>query len=91
MTIWEIVILMVVGTICISGGIGLAYNYIVNAVEGYQIRKSKREMDLFVKIMEVIPKMLVDTFEMISKKEREENEKFVKSMNERFKATEEDK
>lgn len=80
MNIWEIVILMIVGSICVCGGIGLVYASIVNTVERYQVRKAKRDWMMLSKIFEEIPKCMLMTFELIKKSEEESNEKFRKEL-----------
>ena len=80
MAVWEIIILMVAATISISFGIGFVYNSIVNTVERYQIRKTERELRIYAKIMEEIPKMFISIIDMIDKKEKEENRKYMETM-----------
>ena len=69
MTVWEIVILMIVGTICLAGGIGFVYASIVNTVERYQIRRTNREMETFTKIMGIIPDIFVQVFNKLKELE----------------------
>lgn len=82
MTVWEIVIMMVVGTICITSGIGIVYNSIVNTVERYQIRKSKRDMELLIKVFEQIPGVFTKLIEMVTETEQKRNAEFAKKMSE---------
>ena len=82
MTVWEIVILMVMATVCVTCGIGIVYSSIVNTVERYQIRKAKRELEIFTKVMEEIPGMFTKLIEMVSEKEQKRNEEFAKKMSE---------
>ena len=76
MTVWEIVILMVMATVCVSCGIGLVYSSIVNTVERYQIRKSKRELEVFTKVIGEIPGMFKKIIGMVEEKEQERNKKY---------------
>ena len=75
MTVWEIVILMVMATVCIASGIGFVYNSIENTVERYQIRKAKRELEIFTKVMEEIPNLLKNFINMVMEKDYEMNKK----------------
>ena len=75
MTVWEIVILMVMATVCVSCGIGFVYNSIVNTVERYAIRKQKRELEVFTKVMEEIPNLLKNFVNMVMEKDYEMNKK----------------
>lgn len=75
MTVWEIVILMVMATVCVASGIGFVYNSIVNTVERYQIRKAKRELEIFTKVMEEIPNLLKNFVNMVMEKDYEMNKK----------------
>ena len=75
MTVWEIVILMVMATVCVASGIGVVYNSIVNTVERYQIRKAKRELEIFTKVMEEIPNLLKNFVNMVMEKDYELNKK----------------
>ena len=85
MTVWEIVILMVMATVCIASGIGFVYNSIVNTVERYAIRKQKRELEVFTKVMEEIPGLFVKMVDLIKEKEKEENEKWQNEFAEKVK------
>ena len=76
MTVWEIVIMMVVATVCIASGIGVVYNSIVNTVERYQIRKAKRELEVFTKIIGELPGLFTKLVDLIEKKEAEQDAKF---------------
>lgn len=80
MNIWEICILIIIASICVCGGIGFVYASIVNTIERFQIRKAKRDWQLFVKMMEQIPVCLIKTIELIEKKEKESSEKFRKDL-----------
>ena len=80
MNVWEIVILIIVASVCVCGGIGFVYASIVNTVERFQIRKTKRDMQVFVKIMEQIPTVLIKTIDIVEKKEKESSEKFRKDL-----------
>lgn len=80
MNIWEICILIIMASICVCGGIGFVYASIVNTIERFQIRKAKRDWQLFVKMMEQIPVCLIKTIELIEKKEKESSEKFRKDL-----------
>ena len=82
MTVWEIVILMVMATVCIASGIGVVYNSIVNAVERYQIRKAKRELEIFTKVIGELPNLFKQLVNMVEEKEQERNKKFAKKMSE---------
>ena len=82
MNIWEICILIIMASICVCGGIGFVYASIVNTIERFQIRKAKRDWQLFVKMMEQIPVCLIKTIELIEKKEKESSEKFRKDLEE---------
>ena len=75
MTVWEIVILMVMATVCIASGIGVVYNSIVNTVERYQIRKAKRELEIFTKVMGEIPNLLKNFVNMVMEKDYEMSKK----------------
>jgi hypothetical protein len=76
MTVWEIVIMMVVATVCIASGIGVVYNSIVNTVERYQIRKAKRELEIFTKVIGELPNLFKQLVNMVEEKEQERNKKF---------------
>ena len=76
MTVWEIVILMVMATVCIASGIGFVYNSIVNTVERYQIRKAKRELEIFTKVIGELPNLFKQLVNMVEEKEQERNKKF---------------
>ena len=76
MTVWEIVILMVMATVCIASGIGVVYNSIVNTVERYQIRKAKRELEIFTKVIGELPNLFKQLVNMVEEKEQERNKKF---------------
>ena len=76
MTVWEIVIMMVVATVCIASGIGVVYNSIVNTVERYQIRKAKRELEVFTKVIGELPNLFKQLVNMVEEKEQERNKKF---------------
>ena len=76
MTVWEIVILMVMATVCIASGIGFVYNSIVNTVERYQIRKAKRELEIFTKVIGELPNLFKQLVNMVEEKEQERNEKW---------------
>lgn len=76
MTVWEIVILMVMATVCIASGIGVVYNSIVNTVERYQIRKAKRELEVFTKVIGELPNLFKQLVNMVEEKEQERNKKF---------------
>lgn len=80
MNIWEICIIIIMASICVCGGIGFVYASIVNTIERFQIRKAKRDWQLFVKMMEQIPVCLIKTIELIEKKEKESSEKFRKDL-----------
>lgn len=71
MTVWEIVILMVMATVCIASGIGVVYNSIVNTVERYQIRKAKRELEIFTKVIGELPNLFKQLANMVEEKEQE--------------------
>lgn len=73
MTVWEIVIVMIIGTICITTGIAFVYSSIVNTIERYQRRKTVRELEIFTKIMESIPGMFTKMVEIVAEKEKERN------------------
>lgn len=70
MTVWEIVIVMIIGTICITTGIAFVYSSIVNTIERYQRRKTVRELEIFTKIMESIPGMFTKMVEIVAEKEK---------------------
>lgn len=76
MTVWEIVIIMVMATVCIASGIGVVYNSIVNTVERYQIRKAKRELEIFTKVIGELPNLFKQLVNMVEEKEQERNKKF---------------
>ncbi len=76
MTVWEIVIIMVMATVCVTAGIGIIYSSIVNTVERYQIRKAKRELEVFTKVMGEIPGLFKSLINMIEEKEQEKNIKW---------------
>ena len=90
MNVWEIVILIIVARVCVCGGIGFVYASIVKTVQRYQIRKTKRNMQVFVKIMEQIPTVLIKTIDMIEKKEKESSEKFRKDLMRELETTDPD-
>ena len=71
MTIWEIVIMMVVATVCVTCGIGLIYSSIVNTVERYQVRKAKREMEVFTKVIGEIPGLFTKLVDLVETKQNE--------------------
>ena len=85
MTVWEIVIMMVVATVCIASGIGVVYNSIVNTVERYQIRKAKRELEIFTKVVGEIPGLFTKLVELVESKEKERNEKWQNEFAEKVK------
>lgn len=76
MTVWEIVILMVMATVCVASGIGFVYSSIVNTVERYQIRKAKRELEIFTKVIGELPNLFKQLANMVEEKEQERNKKF---------------
>ena len=76
MTVWEIVIMMVVATVCLTSGIGIVYSSIVNTVERYQIRKAKRELEVFTKIIGELPGLFTKLVDLIEQKEAKQNAKF---------------
>lgn len=73
MSIWEICILMIVATICVAVGIGFVYSSIVNTVERYQVRRTKRELEMATKIIEEIPGAITKIVDIVTEKEKEEN------------------
>lgn len=81
MSIWEICILMIVATICVAAGIGFVYSSIVNTVERYQIRRTKRELEMATKIIEEIPGAITKIVDIVTEKEKErdrkKNEEFI--------------
>ena len=93
MTIWELVILFVVGTVCITCGIGIVYSSIVNTIERYQIRSTKRKIAVYTKIMQELPATFENITNMVEErvkkkyeeykeKQRKESEEFEKKINE---------
>lgn len=87
MTVWEIIAIMVVGAICISVGIGMTYQLIVNAVEGYQVRRSKRNIEVLTRVIGELPKLTTDLLNKVKelqKKDEEEMEKFRKNFRRKF-------
>lgn len=88
MNIWEIVILVIVGSICVFGGIGAVYSSIVKTVERYQIHKETRSMQMFIKVMEIMPDMFGKIIDVMQKKMNEEEERRKKQINSIFKDTE---
>lgn len=83
MTVWEIIIMMVMATVCVTCGIGIIYGSIVNTVERYQIRKSKRELEVFTKVISELPNLFGKMVETVEKKEQERNLKFAERMKKR--------
>lgn len=76
MTVWEIVIMMVVATVCVTCCIGMAYGSIVNTIERYNIRKTKRTMEVYAKVMEEFPAAMRKCIDMVEEKEKKKNEKW---------------
>ena len=81
MTVYEILMIMIVGTLCITCGISFVYGSIVNTIERYQVRKKQRELEAFTKVIQEIPDVIFKTMDIIKgkidekdrkKKEREE-------------------
>ena len=83
MTVWEIIIMMVMATVCVTCGIGIIYSSIVNTVERYQIRKSKRELEVFTKVISELPNLFGKMVETVEKKEQERSLKFAERMKKR--------
>ena len=84
MTVWEIVIIMVVGCICITGGIGVVYQSIVNTVERYQIRRAKRSLEIYTKVIEQMPTLINNLIGMVeeqTKKDEKKRKELIDRMN----------
>lgn len=75
MNIWEIVILIIVGSICVFGGIGAVYSSIVKTVEGYQIRKAKRAMQVYLEVTDELANVFIKSYNSIKEKMNEEEKK----------------
>ena len=90
MTVWEIVILMVTATVCLASGIGVVYNSIVNTIERYQIRKAKRELEIFTKVIGELPNLFTQLVSMVEEKERERNKKFENEFAEKIRELKQD-
>ena len=90
MTVWEIVILMVMATVCLASGIGVVYSSIVNTVERYQIRKAKRELEIFTKVIGELPNLFTQLVSMVEEKERERNKKFENEFAEKIRELKQD-
>ena len=88
MNIWELVILIIVGSICIFGGIGAVYGSIVKTVERYQIHKEGRALQTFIKIMDVMPETFSKLIDIMQTKMNEEEERRKKQINSIFKDAE---
>lgn len=89
MNIWELVILIIVGSVCVFGGIGAVYGSIVKAIERYQINKENRSIQTFIKLMEIMPDVLSKIIDVMDnkideseKKAKERHEKFMKELEE---------
>ena len=88
MNVWEIVIMMVVGTLCITTGIGFVYSSIVATVERYQIRKTKRELEIYAQVIKVIPDLFKELTKIVyefDEKDKKDTEEFMKSFDEKLK------
>ena len=85
MTIWEIIIIMVVATVCVTCGIGLIYSSIVNTVERYQVRKTKRELEVYAKVIGEIPGLFTKLVNLIAEKEKEDNARWQNEFAEKVK------
>lgn len=88
MSIWGIIILMVVATLCITVGIAFVYSAIVTTVEGYQKRKEERSMkqinELFGKIPEIV-EMFMNIEQQNNEKRRKECEEYNRKLAEELK------
>ena len=82
MTVWEIVILMVMATVCIASGIGVVYNSIVNTVERYQVRKVKRELEVYSKVIGEIPGLFMKLAELVESKVKVTDNEFAEKIRE---------
>lgn len=86
MTIWELVILFVVGTVCVTCGIGIVYSSIVNTIERYQIRSTKRKIAVYTKVMQELPATFENITNMVEEKGKTKYEEYKeKQRKERFK------
>ena len=76
MTIWELVILFVVGTVCVTCGIGIVYSSIVNTIERYQIRSTKRKIAVYTKVMQELPATFENITNMVEGKGKTKYDKY---------------
>lgn len=68
MVIWEIIIIMVVATICLWIGTSAIADGILNAVDRYKSKRTVKEMKVFSEIMKVIPETMVQVVDVMKKK-----------------------
>ena len=76
MTVWELVILIVVATACVTFGIGFVYSSIVNTIEQYQVRRAKRATEAVTNVINELPKL---TSELLSKVKEADEKRMKKS------------
>lgn len=83
MTVWELVIIIVVSSICVFSGIGYAYSCILNAAERYQVRAEKRrneEAKKWVKAVEELVTKIVNSLKEADKQKAENHKKMMEDL-----------
>lgn len=85
MNIWESIILMVAGTVCIISCISIIYSSIVNTIERYNIRKTKRDMETFTRIIEQIPGVCIEISNIVKEAEEEKAKERIEKYKDCFK------
>lgn len=83
MTVWELVIIIVVSSICVFSGIGYAYSCILNAAERYQVRAEKRkseEAKKWIKSVEELVTKIVNSLKEADKQKAENHKKMMQDL-----------
>ena len=68
MAIWEIIVLMVVGTICLIAASSIITDNVFDAFDNYKSKRAVKELQLFSEVMKVIPETMVQVVDVMKKK-----------------------
>ena len=72
MVLWEITVLMIVGTICAICGISAIADGILNAIDRYKSKRTVKNMKVYSEVMHVMPDVIGQTVQKMKELDKKE-------------------